>query len=77
MISGWLELVALWKHAVQSPKKSDPGKQADKKNRKKRREYKKKQLQTGELFVLSPGHFVGIQGKRIVVRQKQKIRLPT
>ncbi|NDY73829.1 CRISPR-associated endonuclease Cas1 [Desulfobacter hydrogenophilus] len=67
------QLLAIWEEGQAALKSEKPIQQADQKAGVKRRQFKRKQAAGGELFILSPGHFVGIQSNRIVVRQKQKI----
>jgi group II intron reverse transcriptase/maturase/CRISPR-associated endonuclease Cas1 len=45
----------------------------EKKIGKKRRQYRKKEVTSSELFVNTPGMFIGKRGGRIIVRQKQAI----
>lgn len=46
---------------------------ADKQVGKKRRQHLRQQVAEGELFVTSPGHFVGRSGERIVVRRQKTV----
>ena len=65
-------LVAIWKKAQPIPVQ-ETKKQADQKNASRRRQHKRTQIREGEIFVITPGHFVGKRGGRIVVRQKQRV----
>ncbi len=67
------QLVAIWKEGRKALTSEQPIKQADKKANVKRRQFQRKQVAGGEIFVLSPGHYIGLQSNRVVVRQKQKI----
>ncbi|PIE72267.1 MAG: CRISPR-associated endonuclease Cas1 [Deltaproteobacteria bacterium] len=66
------QLIALWKKAQPSPS-DNTNQPADKQTQKRRKKYRRKQTPDGEIFVLTPGFFVGKQGGRIVVREKQRI----
>lgn len=65
-------LNSLWQRCVPVPAKSVKH-EADKKTGRRRREHQRKNVQEGEVFVLTPGHFIGKRGERIVVRCKQNI----
>ena len=62
----------IWKRGIACVKEIAREK-ADTKNRKQRRRYNREQLRKGEVFVITPGHFVGKRGNRIITRVKQRI----
>lgn len=48
-------------------------KEADKLTSKRRRQYCRERSQTGDMFILTPGHFIGKRSERIIVRKDRKV----
>jgi group II intron reverse transcriptase/maturase/CRISPR-associated endonuclease Cas1 len=70
--AGRKRLAAIWKEALSDPVK-EAIKQADRKVGTRRRRHQRSQAVSGDLFVTSPGHFIGKRGERLIVRHKQVI----
>ncbi len=66
-------LAKLWKMAKEAGQIEQIKKKADYKVGKKRKTHKKRHIESGEVFVTSPGHFIGKRTGCIVIRKKQKI----
>ena len=64
----------IWRKAVElDESKQNSLKTADKKVSRQRQRYSRKHIAGGEVFVLSPGSFVGKQGAGIIVRKERRI----
>jgi group II intron reverse transcriptase/maturase/CRISPR-associated endonuclease Cas1 len=66
-----IPLVALWKNLEKGELERQTFKNTKKKIGKRRREYVRKEVAGNELFVATPGAFIGKRGERIIVRSKQ------
>ncbi len=67
-------LKTLWNKAIQSgDTKKNLLKTADKKVFRQRQRYRRKHFTRGEVFVLTPGSFIGKQNERIIVRKDRHI----
>ena len=67
-------LETIWRKAVElDESKQNSLKTADKKVSRQRQRYSRKHIAGGEVFVLSPGSFVGKQGAGIIVRKERRI----
>jgi group II intron reverse transcriptase/maturase/CRISPR-associated endonuclease Cas1 len=64
-------ILTLWKEAEVARPEQQPEKSAAKKIRKRRRQYVRKEVIGNELFVATPGAFIGKRGERIIVRNRQ------
>lgn len=70
--AGRKRLEAIWKEAVSEPVKEAIS-HADHRVNTRRRRHERNRAVSGDLFVTSPGHFIGKRGERLVVRHKQVI----
>lgn len=66
-------LAVLWKKAVAAVIPATVTRAADKKVTRLRKRHQREQIESSQLLVTTPGHFVGMRGNRIVVRRKQTI----
>lgn len=66
----------IWRKPAAAPKAADLDvlrEKCDRKVGKRRRRHQRDEVRGGDIWVVSPGHFVGKRGGRILVREKQKV----